>query len=274
MSEIPFKRKGPPEVGELVVAKVGKVFEYGAYCTLLEYDIHNAFIPWSEVSTRYVKDIRDVVKEGQVVVAKVIRVDRRTPQIQVDLSLKRVFENEKKVKLLRWKRLQKAQKIIELTAKNLGKSLDEAHREVWAKLDKEIDPLAVFEESVLKGPEALIVRGISEEWSRALVEEAKKHITIKLVKIRALIKLASYKPDGVNRIREILMNIQGLELPPNTKLSIYTIGAPRYRVEITSPNYRDAENIFKLVESEVSRLSKELGIDVVEITREEIEKGG
>lgn len=274
MSSIPFKKKGPPEVGELVMARVDKVFEYGAYCTLLEYDVQEAFIPWSEVSAKYVKDIRDVVKEERVVVAKVIRVDKKAPKIQIDLSLKRVFENEKKVKLLRWKRLQKAQKILELVAKNLGRQLNEAYREVWNKLEKEIDPLSIIEECILRGTESLVKKGISEEWSNAICDEAKKHIAIKMVKIRLALKLVSYKIDGIERIKKILTHIYELKMPQNTRVSVYTIGSPRYRVEISSPNYKNAEEVYNQIEAEVHRLAKELELDHVEIMREEIEKGG
>jgi translation initiation factor 2 subunit 1 len=107
---IPFKKKGLPEIGELVVAQIKKVFDYGAYTNLLEYENLQAFIPWSEVSTKYVKDIKDILKEGQVAIGKVIRVEKKQGRIEVDISLKRVFEGEKKVKMLRWKRVQKAQK--------------------------------------------------------------------------------------------------------------------------------------------------------------------
>jgi translation initiation factor 2 alpha subunit (eIF-2alpha) len=33
---IPFKKKGLPEIGELVIAQIKKVFDYGAYANLLE----------------------------------------------------------------------------------------------------------------------------------------------------------------------------------------------------------------------------------------------
>jgi translation initiation factor 2 subunit 1 len=274
MSLVPFKKKSLPEVGELVIAKIDKVIEQGAYCTLLEYGIDNAFIPWSEVSTKYVKDIRDVLKEGQVVVAKVIRVDRRAPRVQVDLSIKRVFENEKKVKMLRWKRLQKAQKIVELAAKNMGKSLEEAYIALWSKIEKELDPLSVLEDCVLLGYEQLVKRGVPEDWSKAVCEEAKKHITIKMVKIRAIVRITTYKPDGVEKIKKILSHIQDMQLPQNVKISVYTIGAPRYRVEIVATNYREAEAVLNKIEQDVHTLAKELGIEFVEVVREEIERGG
>ncbi|HID80716.1 MAG TPA: S1 RNA-binding domain-containing protein [Ignisphaera sp.] len=45
-----FKRKDLPEVGELVIAKIKKVFEYGAYVDLEEFENLEAFIPWSKLA--------------------------------------------------------------------------------------------------------------------------------------------------------------------------------------------------------------------------------
>uniref|UniRef100_A0A832EMK1 Translation initiation factor IF-2 subunit alpha n=1 Tax=Ignisphaera aggregans TaxID=334771 RepID=A0A832EMK1_9CREN len=274
MSVIPFRKKGLPEVGELVIARIDKVFEYGAYATLLEYEAQEAFIPWSEVSTRYVKDIRDVLKEGRVVVGKVIRVDKKVPKVQVDISIKRVLEGEKRIKILRWKRLQRAQKIVELAAKNIKKNLNDTYSEVWSKLEKDIDPMSILEQCILEGPEVLIRKGIPGYWSTAICEEAKKHISIKMVKIRAIMKIASYKSDGIERIKKILTSIYNIELPQNTKIYVYTIGSPRYRIEIMAPHYKDAEKIFNHVNIMLHNLVKELEIDQFEIEREEIEKGG
>lgn len=274
MSVVPFRKKGLPEVGELVVAKVDKVFEYGAYCTLLEYETQEVFIPWSEVSTKYVKDIRDVLKEGHVVVGKVIRVDKKAPKPQIDISIKRVLEGEKKVKILRWKRLQKAQKIVELAAKNIGKNLDDAYKEVWSKLEKEIDPMSILEQCVLEGFEFLVKKGVSQIWSKIVCEEAKKHISIKMVKIRVLVKIMSYDPDGIERIRKILSSIYNTDLIQNTRIYVYTIGAPRYRIEVVAPSYKDAEKTLDNIILKIRSLAEELKIDQLEITREEVEKGG
>jgi len=137
-----------------------------------------------------------------------------------------------------------------------------------------LDPLSVFEDSVLMGIEPLVKKGIPEEWSKALYEEAAKHISIKMVKIRALLKLTTYKQDGVERIRKLLTHIQSMQGIPNTKISVYTIGAPRYRIEVVSPSYKEAEGALAQIESEARRLAKELGIEVFEIAREEVEKGG
>lgn len=270
---LPFRRKGVPEVGELVVAQVKKVFDYGAYADLLEYENLEAFIPWSEISTKYVKDIREILKEKQVVVGKVIRVEKKPTKIEVDISLKRVMEGEKKIKMLRWKRLQKAQKIIELVSKNMSKTLDEAYSKVWSKFEKSIDPLSILEEVVMRGPEKLREMGIEEPWAKAVYEEAKKHIAIKTVKIRGIAKIVSYKPDGIDRIKKILTEVKNAFAGSSIKIDIYTIGAPKYRIEIESHEYRSAEDAFTKISELIEKLSKDLEIDSYSFEREELQKG-
>ena len=156
-------RKELPGVGELVVATVDKIFDYGAYVKLDEYEGMDAYLPWSEVSTRWIRNIRDVIREGQKIVVKVIRVNRR--RRTVDVSLKKVADNERRRKMLWWKRYVKAAKIIELIAEKIGKNIDEAYEQViWRLEDFYGDPMYGLEEAVLRGDEALREAGIPEEW--------------------------------------------------------------------------------------------------------------
>jgi len=127
------KRTELPEVGDLVIGTVTKTFEYGAYVRLEEFGGHDAYRPCREVGWKWVRDVKEFVKEGQKVVAKVIRVDRKKKH--VDISLKRVSDSEQRRKLLEWKRAQRAEKILEVVASRLGKTLDDAYREVGWKLE-------------------------------------------------------------------------------------------------------------------------------------------
>lgn len=54
-----------PSEGELIVATVYKVLGYGAFANLEEYEGKEAFIHISEVSSGWVKNIRDHVRENQ-----------------------------------------------------------------------------------------------------------------------------------------------------------------------------------------------------------------
>lgn len=106
-----------PEVGDLVVASVTRVVDYGVYVKLDEYDGVEGLIHISEIASTYVKNIRVHVREGQKLVLKVLRV---SPQrAQVDLSLRRVTGREKSEKMLEWKKVKKADSIIKGAAERL-----------------------------------------------------------------------------------------------------------------------------------------------------------
>jgi len=86
-----------PEEGELVVATVKKVLKYGAFVTLDEYPGLEAYLPISEISTGWVRNIRDYVQEGRKIVAKVIVVDPAKKKI--DVSMKRVSPSQRRMKM-------------------------------------------------------------------------------------------------------------------------------------------------------------------------------
>ena len=77
-----------PEVGDLVVATVQRIVGYGAYVTLDEYEDKEGLLHISEISSSWVRNIRNHVRERQKVVLQVLRVD--AAHGQVDLSLRRV----------------------------------------------------------------------------------------------------------------------------------------------------------------------------------------
>ena len=68
-------QKELPDVSEFVIIKITKIMPHGAYCRLIEYN-SDAYLPISEVSSGWIKNIHEFIKEGQQDVAKVIFVDR------------------------------------------------------------------------------------------------------------------------------------------------------------------------------------------------------
>ncbi len=260
---MPIPRKELPRVGEYVVATVKKIFDYGAYVTLDEYNDMEAYLPWSEVASRWVRNIRDVIRENQKIVVKVIRVNRRRKT--VDVSLKKVPDNERRRKMLWWKRYLKASKIIELVAEKIGKSIEEAYKEVvWKLEDYYGDPLYGLEEAVLRGPDALREAGIPEEWIEPLYNEALRHVKVKMVRIRGILTLRCLKPDGVERIREVLKAIEENIVDEKQKVKgrVYLLGSPRYVLEITAPDYKTAERILGNALNKAEKLAKKLGVEI------------
>ncbi len=248
-----------PRVGELVVGTVEEVYDFGAYLSLDEYGGIRAFLPWSEVASRMVRNIAHVIKPGQKVVVKVIRVYKK--RNQVDVSLKRVMEGEKRRKMMEYKRRVKAATLIVLVAQKIGKSVDDAYREViWKLEDTYGDAMTGLEHAVLYGEQALRDVGVPEEWIKPLLETARTHVEIKQVKLSGIITATSKEPDGVERIREILIFIRDRIREEAEKeeigrfsVRVYTVGAPRYRLDVTGHDPKALDRIISRVIKEASK---------------------
>lgn len=252
-------RKELPEVGELVIATVNEIHDYGAYVSMDEYRDYKAFLPWSEVSSKWVRNIRDVIREGQKIVVKVIRVDRAKKE--VDVSLKRVADSDKQRKMQWWKRYVKACKIVELVAGKLGKSIEEAYKEViWKLEDKYVDVMYALERAITEGQQILIEAGISGEWIKPLIEEGSRHIKLKEVMVRYRLIIQSYSPDGVERIKKCLESIAEYLESNGVKYRLYVTGSPRYSLEVYSGDYKTAEVIAEEAIKEGEVKAKEQGL--------------
>ena len=259
-----------PRVGELVVGTVEEVYDFGAYLSLDEYGGIRAFLPWSEVASRMVRNIERVVKPGQKVVVKVIRVNR--PRKQVDVSLKRVMEGERKRKMMVYKRKVKAATLIKLVGEKLGKSEIEAYREViWRLEDRYGDAMAGLENAVLYGEQALRDAGVPEEWIQPLLEAARTHVEVKQVKLSWIITATSKEPDGIDRIKEVLSSIKReIERKAGRDVSllrIYTIGAPKYRLDAMG---HDPKTIDKLVTNTLEKSQRKAAKSSVTLSFEKI----
>jgi translation initiation factor 2 subunit 1 len=227
-----------PSEGELIVATVYKVLGYGAFANLEEYEGKEAFIHISEVSSGWVKNIRDHVRENQKIVARVLRVNPRKGH--VDASLKRIREDQRTKKIQQWKVEQKAEKFLELAAKTINKDLDTAYNEVGYRLmDNFGDIYGAFETASEEGESVLIDEGFDEEWAKTIVDIAKKNITPPEVHITGYVDIQTFDPNGVDIIRT------ALEAAEKEDVEVQCVGAPRYRITVKSSDYIQAEKDLK-----------------------------
>ncbi|MBU4534810.1 MAG: translation initiation factor IF-2 subunit alpha [Euryarchaeota archaeon] len=227
-----------PDEGELIVGTVHKVLNYGAFASLEEYQGKEAFIHISEVSSGWVKNIRDYVRENQKIVARVLRVNPRKGH--VDVSMKRIREDQRTKKIQSWKIEQKAEKFLELVGKGMDKDLDTSYDEVgYLLMERFGDIYGGFEIAAEEGENALIEEGVDSEWAKAIAEIAKKNITPPEVQITGYVDLKSYAPEGVDIIKN------ALQIAEEDNVVIQCVGAPRYRLIVTSTDYIEAEKNLK-----------------------------
>ena len=244
-----------PEVGELVIATVERIVDYGVYVRLDEYE-KEGFLHISEISSSWVKNIRNFVREGQKVVLKVLRVNPAKGHI--DLSLRRVTKRERKDKILSWKRSRKAESLFRTASRRLGITLDELYEKAGVPIEKAFGELYEgLERAAREGVEVLLENGVPKDLATVLTEVAKEKIKVSMVKIKGVLTLTCTKPDGVVRIKESLLNAKKVEKPRGVDVNIYVIAAPRYRIEVSARDYKEAEDVLKrAVEVAINRITE------------------
>jgi translation initiation factor 2 subunit 1 len=244
MEKIEGSRWFPPEEGELVVATIVRVLPYGAYASLDEYDGAEGLLHISEVSSRWVRNIRNHVRERQKAILKVLKVD--PTKRHINLSLRRVNEREKREKLLERKREQRGRKLFNMAAKALGVNREEAYEKAGRILEDRFGSLyASFEDVAMKGEKPLVEAKVTSEWIKVLSEIAESRIKISLKKIKGILELTCNRPNGVEVLRAGFKKAKNIEKSENADVNIYVIGAPRYRIEVLASNYKEAEKLLE-----------------------------
>ena len=226
-----------PESGEFVLATIKKIMPYGAFCSLDEYQAVECFLHVSEVSSGWVRNIREHLKEGQKIVAVVTNVvpDKR----QIDISLKRVSEADKKRKMEAYKSEKRAEKLLERAAVKVGKSLSVAMREVAPLLEKDHETIWSALEAASKGE---LKTKLPKAWMDALEEVAKQEIKPQRVELRAELKLQSFSGNGIADVKSALSKIRAMGTK-ETSVKLLYLGAPNYYVDVESGDYKTAEKM-------------------------------
>jgi translation initiation factor 2 subunit 1 len=242
-----------PEVGDLVIATIETVTDYGAYAKLDEYD-KRGLLHVSEISSSWIRNIRDFVREGQKVVLKVLRVDLEKGHI--DLSLRRVTKRERIEKVLSWKKERKAEALLRGVAEKVGLTNEEAYEKAGKIIEDKYGLYEGFEKAAIEGPEALTEIGVEEKLAQAFVQVAQERIHVKMVKVRGVLEIRCMKPNGVKIIKEAFNKTKSEKLK-DASVKFYVIAAPKYSVEASAENYKRAEDVLqKIAQSVVSNITK------------------
>ena len=242
-----------PEVGDLVIATIETVTDYGAYAKLDEFD-KRGLLHVSEISSSWIRNIRDFVREGQKVVLKVLRVDQEKGHI--DLSLRRVTKRERIEKIMVWKKERKADALLRGVAEKTGLSVDEIFQKIVPTVEQKYDLYEAFEKAAIEGAEVLTDLGIAENIAAAFAEVAQERIHVKLVKVRGVLEVKVAKPNGVKVIKEAFHKARGEKIK-DAKITFYVIAAPKYSIEVQAENYKRAEDVMqKTAENVVAYITK------------------
>lgn len=229
-----------PETGEMVVATVSRIETYGAYVALDEYNNKEALLHISEISSRWVRNIRNHVRENQKVVLQVLRVD--PSKGQVDLSLRRVNKDDRRKKVEQWKKTRKAETLLKQAATDLKLTPEDLFAEISPKLNEaQVNLYDALEQSAKKGAAIFTDLGVKTKTAEALANIAKDKIIVKGVTIQGVFEVTAMGNKGVEEIKDAFRMVRDLGDELESTVNIYTLGSPKYRVEVTSEDYKKAE---------------------------------
>lgn len=232
-----YKKQGFPEEDEFVLCTVTNVQHHSVFVRLDEYD-KTGMIHISEVSPGRIRNIRDFVKEGKVIVCLVLSINSEKGHI--DLSLRRVTDMQRKLKLNEIKQIQKAEKIVEFIAKRLDKDVAKLYFEIYSKASQKYPNLYEFFEEAAQNEKALSQFGFSGDVALALLETIKLRIKPAEVEISGKLSLTSYDSNGVDVVKNILINARNTDID---RITTTYAGGGRYNILVKASDYKTAEKI-------------------------------
>lgn len=232
-----MKYTGWPEQGELVVGKVDSIEDFGVFIDLEAYEGKTGLVHISEVASGWIKNVRDHVREGQTVVAKVLSVDESSQQI--DLSLKDVNDHQRSDTIQAWKNEQKADAWMEIA---FGEDLDDDEyiRIAESVVDTYGTLFAGFESAAIDGEAAFADLGLTDDEIDRIVETARDNVSVPYVEVTGYVDLESSDPAGVDVIREAL-KAAGEYDDEDIDLEVTYVGSPEYLIRVRAPDYKQAE---------------------------------
>ncbi len=236
-----YKRKGLPEVDEIVLCKVTKIFPNSVFVDMLEYD-QSGMIHISEISPGRIRNLREFVTPDRQIVCKVLKIDRERGHI--DLSLRRVNSTQRMEKLDEIKQELKAESLISNLSKKLKIPLEKLYRDIADKVLKNYPFIYLCFKDIVSGKisqkDLGLEKTLAEEITNAVLDKFKPE----KIRINGEIKLYTYHSDGVERIRSTLMQVEKI----STQIKITYLGAGRYKLVIEDVDYKPAEkNIEKIM---------------------------
>jgi len=237
-------KKGMPEIGELVICTIDKINPNSVFVKLVEYD-KEGMIHISEVASGWIRDIRHHVKQGQMIVAKVINIDLEKNFIA--LSIKRVSEEEEKEKLKEFKLEQKAEKMLGQFPKDID-------------VEKIVDYFIENFGGVYNGflisltePEKI---NLPKNILDIVIEVAKNNIEQKEFVFKSEITMKTTRPDGIEAIKSVLLEAQ------KNGLDIKYISAPNYLIKFKTKDAKKGSKDFDKLLEKISTDAKKNGIEV------------
>lgn len=238
-----YKRTGMPEVDEIVLCRVTKIFHSSVFVELIEFERRSGIVHISEVSPGRIRNLRDYVSVGRQIVCKILRVDKEKGHI--DLSLRRVNSNQRREKLDEVKQELKSEQLIKNVGKKINVPAEKLYDQISSKVFKEYSHIYLCFKDIVEGEVDLQKLGLPEQVAKEITAAVLDKFKPSKITIQGEITVQTYDSDGVEKIKKVLMDVENV----SPTISLFYLGAGRFKITVEDVEYKPAEKNLKKVES-------------------------
>ncbi len=242
---------------ELLICKIDKIHPYGVTVSLEEYPDLQGFVPLSQIANRWIKNIRNFVRVGQIKVGIVLSVNRERRQI--DISFSRVSPIDDRKKMISWRETKRSQQLLGRLAKELKVNSETLWNEIVPPILEKYDSVTdAFKEMLELGPTA--VKEVPEKYRIPLAEIIKKSMAPTRREVIENIEMQICSGNGLMEIKDLFANI-----PSSTDVeqTVSYSGGGKYQIKFDANNYKKIEKLLKEVNDYlVSKVGKKGTINI------------
>ena len=268
-----WHKEALPAEDSIVIGRVKSIDQNGVFFQILDYQSQNALMPLNQVSSKRIRTVKSVFKEGDIKPVLVTKVDDKNGFIDisnkyVNMAVEDIDRLDKYIQLIRiWKSW-----ILYLVNKN--NSSDDyiltINHEYWNLImnqtlwnytigdayENVVDIRTSKKRVQSVFPGLLTLPNIIEQDLDKLVELVEKNISYEMV-ITIQLSLRSYATNGLATLQKILDDLQNKY--ENCKLFI---NSPQYTFVIKSHKKEIMEKLYQCIEDDfVSVLKNEKDVD-------------
>lgn len=243
-----YHKKGLPQEGDLVVCTVSKIQHHSVFVNLDHYG-KSAILHISEVSPGRIRNLRDYVQEGKVIVCKTLAINPTRGHI--DVSLRRVNDNQRIKLINKIKKEKNAEKVVEFFCEEKKLDVKKTYQSIYDKLSGDYEFLHEAFTDFVKGDFTLPKFGFKPADEKLLVELIEQRIKPPQVELTGKFKIVSFANDGVEIIKKTLIEAGKVD---KDHLVITYNGGGNYNYRIVTEHFKQAEDILsqaqRIVEKE------------------------
>ena len=244
-----YLKTGMPEEGDIVLCTITNIHFHSVFVSLDEYN-KAGLVHISEVSPGRIRNLRDYVSEGKKIVCKVIRIDQAKGHI--DLSLRRVNENQRRQKVSEMKQEQLAESIVGLVAKQRKMPVEKLYDEVVDKVAKEYDALYPCFHDVAREGMKLESLGVDKKLADELTEVINQRIKETVAELKGTFTITTYEKNGVVTVKEALAEAKKVD---ESCIALRYEGGGRYKITVVTNDVKQSQ---KILDSAVSAVESYL----------------